>query len=259
MNLEQLAEEIKINKSFAEEVIDGGNPQTLNNRLGRKESAKRRLEDLYVVYKKELNGKILSVLVTGSEAEEFANIAETTGNMYKASADNVYEDLVGRLNPVLYSGTESTAAIIETISRHVYDKAQELDLLEYPELYYKSKYARKISSKEEALALTKEVINTELGSAFAAYDVLEQVTRKAINAFFAGKVLPVVVVLKESSLTNELKEGLKSIGTVFTVLAGEGSIEADFKIEKTDQKSVINILKQINGTLNNKKKEKKNV
>ena len=74
MSLESVAAEIKQSKALAESVVDTtGNPKTLNNRLGQKEAAKRRLEDLYIRYKQEVNGKVLSVLVTGSEAEAFLN------------------------------------------------------------------------------------------------------------------------------------------------------------------------------------------
>lgn len=256
MTFEKLVEEIKENKIFADEEITGDFPKTYLSRLGRKEAAKNRLNELYLLYKNELKGRFLSVLVTGSKAEEFTKIAVDTGNMVEANADSLYIDLTNRINPVYYSGTESSASIVENLSRHLFDKARELDVSEYNELFYKSKYAKHISSKEQMLAFTKELINAEVGSELAAADVLEQVTQKAFKSFFGGKVLPVVVLLKDSSLKDEMANGLKILGKVFTVNAEGTEKNADFNLEKTDQKSVISVLKQINNSMKVKKGEK---
>ena len=137
MTFEKLVEEIKENKVFADEEITGDFPKTYLSRLGRKEAAKNRLNELYLLYKNELKGRFLSVLVTGSKAEEFTKIAVDTGNMVEASADSLYVDLTNRINPVYYSGTESSASIVENLSRHLFDKARELDVSEYNELFYK--------------------------------------------------------------------------------------------------------------------------
>ena len=256
MSLASLVEEIKQNKEFAEENITGGNPLTANSRLGRQNAAKARLQDLFIVYKNELRGKILSVLVTGPEADNFTKTAADVGHMYVASADNLYEDLAKRIDPVYYSGRESPAALVEVLSRHWFDKMGELDLRGELDIQYKTKYARKVSSFEELVPFVKEVMESEVGIDAIAYDVLDQITHSTFKNLFSGNLVPCVVQLKNGASKNEVAESLKKIGLVYTVTAGEGT-PSEFNLDQINNKNVLGILKQINASV--KKGDKKYV
>ena len=167
--------------------------------------------------KKTLINKMAMLLVTGSKAEEFCEIAQAEGNMFLALADNLYEDISSRIpEPVIKRGMK-TAAIIDILGRHLEDKAAELDIASYPAIVYKSKYDKKVENSKDMLELTKILVNSELGSERVGYDVLEQVSRQAVNDMFDGKILPVVVLLKDDSIVNDVIEGLKKIGVVSAV------------------------------------------
>jgi hypothetical protein len=256
MSLNKIVEDIKKNKVLAEEQIDeDSDPRTLKGRIGRKNSAKEKLKLLYRDYKKTLVNKMAMLLVTGSKAEEFCEIAQAEGNMFLALADNLYEDISSRIpEPVIKRGMK-TAAIIDILGRHLEDKATELDIASYPAIVYKSKYDKKVENSKDMLELTKILVNSEVGSELVGYDVLEQVSRQAVNDMFDGKILPVVVLLKDDSIVNDVIEGLKKIGVVSAVLAGEGNAPKNSsKVSDVTKEQVFSVLKKMQKQVSSKSK-----
>jgi hypothetical protein len=256
MSLNKIVEDIKKNKVLAEEQIDeDSDPRTLRGRLGRKNSAKEKLKLLYRDYKKTLVNKMAMLLVTGNKAEEFCEIAQAEGNMFLALADNLYEDISSRIpEPVIKRGMK-TAAIIDILGRHLEDKATELDIASYPAIVYKSKYDKKVENSKDMLELTKILVNSEVGSELVGYDVLEQVSRQAVNDMFDGKILPVVVLLKDDSIVNDVIEGLKKIGVVSAVLAGEGNAPKNSsKVSDVTKEQVFSVLKKMQKQVSSKSK-----
>lgn len=254
--LNKIVEDIKKNKTLAEEQIgEDSDPRTLKGRLGRKNSAKERLKSLYREYKKTLVNKMAMLLVTGSKAEEFCEIAQSEGNMFLALADNLYEDISTRIpEPVIKRGMK-TAAILDILSRHLEDKATELDIASYPAIVYKTKYEKRVENSADMLELTKTIINNEVGPELVGFDVLEQVSRQAVNDMFDGKILPVVVLLKDDSIVDEVVEGLKKIGAVSTVLAGEGKAPKNSsKVSDVTKEQVFSVLKKMQKQVSSKSK-----
>lgn len=256
VSLSKIVEDIKKYKVLAEETIEeNSDPRTVKSRIGRKNSAKEKLKVLYRDYKKQLQNKMALLLVTGSKAKEFIDIAEAEGNMISTSADSFYEDLTSRIPETLLKGSERPALLIDILSRHLEDKAGELDIASYPALIYKSKYSQNIDSREKMLALTKALINAEVGSELVGYDVLEQATLKAVNEMFDGKVLPVVVLLKDDTIVDEVVKGLKFVGTVTTVLAGEGKTpKGSSKMADVTTEQVFSVLKKMQKQISSKSK-----
>lgn len=256
MSLVKIVEEIKKNKALAEEVVsEADDPRTVRGRLGRKNSAKERLKFLYRDYKKTLRNKMAILLVTGDKAEDFCELAQAEGNMFYAKADALYEDLSSRVPEALLKRGMKTSALIDVLSRHLEDKANELDLASYPALVYKSKYEEKIDSKEKMLTLTKKLLNEEVGPELTGYDVLEQVTKQAVNDMFDGKILPVVVLLKDDSMVERVVEGLRAVGTVSTVLAGEGiAPKGSAKVSEVTKEQVFSVLKKMQKQVSSKSK-----
>ena len=195
------------------------------------------------------------LLVTGSKAEEFCDLAQSEGNMFLANADNLYEDLASRIPETLYKRGTRTGALIDILSRHLEDKANELDIASYPALIHKTKYDQNIDSKDKMLAHSKTLLNEEVGCELVGYDVLEQVTRQAVNEMFDGKVLPVVVLLKDDSIVGKIVEGLKSVGTVSAVLAGEGEApKGSSKVSEVTKEQVFSVLKKMQKQVSSKSK-----
>lgn len=256
MTLNKIVDDIKKNKALAEEQIDeNSDPRTLKSRIGRKNSAKEKLKLLYRDYKKTLVNKVALLLVTGNKAEEFCEVAQTEGNMFLAIADNLYEDLSSRIPEAVIKRGMKTAAIIDILGRHLEDKANELDVASYPALVYKSKYDKKIENSGDMLELTKTLINSEVGSDLVGLDVLEQVSRQAVNDMFDGKILPVVVLLKDNSIAEEVVEGLKRIGAVSTVLAGDGKApKGSSKVSDVTKEQVFSVLKKMQKQVSSKSK-----
>jgi hypothetical protein len=254
--LNKIVDDIKKNKALAEEQIDeNSDPRTVKSRIGRKNSAKEKLRLLYRDYKKTLINKMAMLLVTGSKAEEFCEIAQADGNMFLASADNVYEDLSSRIPESIIKRGMKSAAIIDIIGRHLEDKANELDIASYPALVYKTKYEKKIEDQKDLLALVKTLINNEVGSELVGLDVLEQVTMQAVNDMFNGKVLPVVVLLKDDTIVDDVAEGLKKIGTVSVVLAGAGTTPKNSsKVSDVTKEQVFSVLKKMQKQVSSKSK-----
>jgi hypothetical protein len=247
MALSDIVNKIKEHKSFAEEVVnESDDPRTVKSRIGRKNQSREMLKVLYREYKAELRNKIAVLLVTGSEAKAFCDVAEAEGNMISATADALYEDIVNRIDERLLSGTESTSSLIDIMSRYLEDKAGDLDVESYPSLRAHEKYSERIRNKNDMLNLTKRMINTEIGVEMVGFEVLEQVTQKAVNDMFDGKILPVVVLLKDDSLVESIAEGLRTIGNVTVVVAGEGhKAEGALSVKEIDNEKVFSVLKKM--------------
>lgn len=247
MNLNDIVKKIKEHKAFAEEVInEDDDPRTVKSRIGRKNQSREALQILYREYKAELRNKIAVLMVTGAEAKLFCDIAENEGNMVSAVADSLYEDIVDRIDERLLTGTESTSSLIDIMGRYLEDKAGDLDIQSYPALRAHEKYSERIKNKGDMLSLTKRMINTEIGTELVGFEVLEQVTRKAVNELFDGKILPVVVLLKDDSLAEQVAEGLRTIGNVTIVTAGEGhKIEGALLVKEVDPEKVFSVLKKM--------------
>lgn len=248
VNLKQLSEEIKKNRDLAQEVIDEkGNPATLKSRIARKRAAASRLEPLYVQYKTALRSKMLFILVIGDKQEEFASIASEQG-VDVQNADAFYDDLVSRLNPTLYAGREKASVFVDVLGRHLEDKAGELDISEYPQINFKQKYAKTLRSKEDALALTKLIINNEVGPEIVGLDVLEKAARRAVGEDFSDETLGIVVTLKDESMTKEIFEGLSTISSrTFLVTAGsaDSKEKALVKVSEISKDTVLGALTKV--------------
>lgn len=220
MSLESLVKEIEKNKKYADEVIEGGNPATLNTRLGRKKSAKNRLEELYTQYRLDVRDHLVFIVPVGKEAEEIAALAEQGGTLV-SSADSFYEDLANRIPPVLYNGKQTQSSLVDVFTRHLEDKANEIGVRSYPMVVYSRKYARKIKGKEELLDLIKKIINEDVGSEIVATQILDEVAKVAMKDNFSKGKLPVVVSLKDQDLVEEIVKGLKTLSSnVFMVGSG---------------------------------------
>jgi predicted DsbA family dithiol-disulfide isomerase len=221
MNLETLVKEIEKNKKYANEVIEGGNPATLNTRLGRKKAAKSRLEELYTEYRLSVKDHLVFIVPVGKDAEEITKLAEEGGTSI-ANADSFYEDLANRIPPILYNGKQTQASLIDVFSRHLEDKAMEIGVRSYPMVIYNRKYARKVQGKEDLVSLIKKIINEDVGSEMVAAQILDEVAKSAMKDSFSKGKLPVVVSVKDQSIVEHIVNGLKTISpNVFMVGSGK--------------------------------------
>lgn len=262
MNLESLVKEIKKNKKYADEVIEGGNPATYTIRMGRKLSAKGRLEELYTQYRLDVRPNLVFIIPIGSEAQNFIDLA-SQNNMVVARADDFYEDLAKRIPGVFYNGKQSMRELVDVLSRHLEDKAVEVGVRSYPAIVYQSKYSKKIKGKEELLKFVKKVINEDVGPEMVAAQLLDAAARSAMEIDFCKGKLPVIVSLTDLEILDNIVSGLKSV-CPNVVLIGAGRVGKNQRsgvlacASKLDQDSFLTLMDDIKNSLtNNNGKRKK--
>jgi len=251
MSLETILKEIKQVKPFAEENVETGALETLTGRRGRKRQAQDRLIKLREDYINELMRSAVFILVSGDSRNEFTALAKDF-HSFTADPETFYRDLANRVAPVLYKGKTFVSSVFDVLSRHLEDKANELNIISYPQLIFKNTYQREIKDIEDFVALIKMAINEQMGSEIAGIQAVHSIADEAIEKGHASKITPIVLNSKDDQLTMDLLKELTRLSPkVFLVVAGKSSramksINGAFVLKEVNKENVEQTLTTIN-------------
>lgn len=252
MSLTSIIEEIKTLKPFLEEDILQGPRETYAGREGRQRNARDRMKTLKESYIEELRGSAAFIFVAGFEKDRFCELATTEFNCFKADPEAFYKDLANRIPQELYTNKTSTANLFDIMGRHLEDKANEMQILGYPQLIMKNQYYRTLNSKEDFVGLIKESVNEQVGSEIAGLEVVRNVVDSAIAANHVGRITPIVLPTDDQELALNMSKNLGRIGArAFFVAAGKGakifkSTDGTFLVKEVERENVEACLKNIN-------------
>lgn len=247
MSLKTTLEEIKKVKPHAEENLEGAEVATLNARRGRKANAVETLKRLKRDYKRDMLENAVFLVAVGSGRDEFASIVSTENKWFSANPEVFYQDLAKRVPGALYLGKTGISDIFEVVGRHLEDKMNELDLIEYNQLIFKAQYAQKINSQEELTTLLKRAINNQIGSEIVAIQAVDSLVDEAIERGHSDAITPIVLSTGDEDLALELIRDFRISGQP-AQLVGVGEISQKLKIdgimvlEDTTKKSIKSVL-----------------
>jgi nitrogenase subunit NifH len=247
MKFDQIVEEIKKQRKYAADSLEGANPQTIRARQGRKQNAKSRLQDLFFDYRQEVRSRVLVMAIVGSHVDEFVSQADAVqGGLPSMEGTALYKKLAEKLDKRLLEKGETSNYVLETISSYLEDAAIDMGVKSYNQLVYKSKYQKRITSVEVAENFIKDVISEQIGPDMNALFVLDSASRLAFEEDFSGKVYPILVKVRDEESLKNLISGLKTYGAKAIVVSTDESSDPDVVVaEGLDEDSVIETLKKV--------------
>lgn len=255
MSLAKVLEEMKQARPFAEENVDSGPSETLNARRGRQKRAAETMKDLRQQYSDNLLKTAVFILTVGTERETFEAQVTSDGSALKSDAESFFNDLANRVHPTLYAGKNPGANLFDVVGRHLEDKARELGMTEYPQLIYKSQYARQVNTPAEFASLLKQALTEQVGGEVVGINAVRGLTDLAISKGHEATVTPILLSTSDQKFSVELIAHLERLTPrVFLVIAGEApeqlkSAEGAVVLTEVSPKSVKNALKQIKNNL----------
>lgn len=248
MSLSTILEEINQQKEIAQQDLNVVNPRALTYKKGQVNSAKQKLENLYVDYKNELLKNAVFILVTGDQSENFTSIAEEKFKCFSADGKAMFKEIVEKISPELYKNKKINSFTFEVIGNILEDKMKTLDINAYNQLIFDTKYSRVIKDKGEMLDTVTTAVVDIVGSEVVGLDALERITEKAVNKNYKSKIVPILIQSPDENFIVSITEGLKRLNPrVIKVLAGktETDLKAKISLEEVDEKNVEETLKTI--------------
>jgi hypothetical protein len=248
MSLSAILDQINQQKEIAQQDLDVVNPRALTYKKGQINSAKQKLENLYVDYKNELLKNAVFILVTGDQSESFASIAEDKFKCFSADGKAMFKEIVDKISPELYRNKKINSFTFEVIGNILEDKMKTLDINAYNQLIFDTKYSRVIKDKSEMLDTVTSAVVDIVGSEVVGLDALERITEKAVNKNYKSKIVPILIQSQDESFIVSITEGLKRLNPrVVKVLAGktETDLKTKISLEEVDEKNVEETLKTI--------------
>lgn len=255
MSLSKVLEEMSKVRPLAEENVDSGPIETLGARRGRQKRAAETLKDLHEQYSDALMRSAVFILTVGSEREAFEAAVTGDGSGLLSKAESFYDDLASRIHPTLYAGKNPGANLFDVVGRHLEDKAREIGMREYPQLLFKSQYARMVNSAEEFASLLKVAVTEQVGGEVVGINAVKSLTEKAIANNHNKTVTPILLSSADQKFSVELISHLQRLTpNVFLVIAGEvpsalKSTDGAVLVSEISAKSVKNALKQMRNNI----------
>lgn len=255
MSLETILKEIKEVKPFADSDAEDGPIETLAGRRGRKVQATERLKNLKRDYTRELMATSRFILAVGSESDSLVE-ALTAGKqgLFSADPELFYKDLAGRVNPALLAGRASPSDLLDVICRHLEDKANELDIVAYPQLIFKNGYSTSVTNEEQLVSLIKTAVNEQMGSEIVGIQAVNSILDNAIEKEHSSSSTSIVLNVKDADFALRLFDDLKRIaGKIDIVVAGESRITGDVvsaRINEVNEKTLKQVVNALKGKKN---------
>jgi len=248
--LEQILEQINENKKIAETDLSTVSPRAYPYKLGQVNSAKSKLEGLYIDYKNQILNRAVFILVTGDRSEDFANIAKDEFQCFSVAGETLAKEVVSEISPQLYQGKTVNASIFDVIDNVLEKKMKALDVMSYNSLMFNTKYQKLVKNEKEMIAVTRDAINDIVGGEIIALDALEKTAQEAVNKNYKSKIVPILIHSEDFSLIKTLSRDIIKINPrVVRVLAGKTDCKEDLntiaKLKKVDIEEVGNALKKI--------------
>jgi len=243
-NLRDLVKKIQKTKKQAEQKIPEDSASAARIIRGRAKRAREDLKSLYLEYRKNLLSRSIIMLVTGDQSQKFAEIASQEYMCFSRKADTFYDEILKQIAPRLYTNTTSSASLFDNFAAKFEDRALDIDIISYPALLYRSKFKKELTGYEDALNLMKRAFNEEVGGEIIALDMIEHVSKKAVNDNYDQKFCAMIMYTDDTQLIEELKEGILRGVTknVFILTAGKAPKEikkkALIKLNPVNKESV---------------------
>ena len=248
MSLSRILDEINQQKEIAQQDLNVISPKALPYKKGQVNSAKQKLENLYVDYKNEVLKSAVFILVTGSESEKFASIAEEKFKCFSVDGKAMFKDILNKVNPQLYKNKKINSFVFEVFGNILEEKMKALDVKAYNQLIFDTKYSRVVKDEKEMLDVVALAVTDIVGSEVVGLDALERVTQKAVNKNYKSKIVPILVHSQDEDFIASITEGLKRLNPK-VVRVSAGATQTDLKtkisLEEVDEKNVEETLKTI--------------
>lgn len=248
MSLEKILKQINEEKEVALMDLDTVSPRALTYKKGQVNSAKARLEGLYIEYKNELLKRAIFILVTGEDNAKFANIAENEYKCFSLDGKVLFKEIVNEISPEIYEGKTMNAPIFDVISNVLEDKMKKLDVMSYNSLIFDTRYQRVVKTKGEMIDLVGQAIGGIIGAEVIGLDALERITLQAVNSNYKSGIVPILLHSDDESFIVGISDSLRKLNPrVVRVAAGKtkNDINALIKLDDSSEAQVGKALKEI--------------
>jgi hypothetical protein len=248
MSLSAILDEINEQKKIAQQDLHSISPRALPYKKGQVDSAKSKLENLYVDYKNELLKSSVFILVTGDNAKDFSNIAEDKFKCFSVESKTMFREILEKLSPHLYKNKKINSSVFEAIANILEDKMKMLDVGSYNQLMFDAKYLRVVKDEQEMLNIITNAITETVGSEVIGLDALERITKQAVEKNYKSRIVPILVHSEDEKFITDIADGLKVLNPKVVKIAA-GKTGEDFKakinLEEVNEKTVEDTLKTI--------------
>lgn len=223
MNIKNLIEQIQQKSAAANDDLKDATNNTRPMREGNKRAAKEQLVDLKDQFRLLLTQTASYLIVTGPQASELATTAETTQGALVVNPEDFYNEVLEKVDQRAYMGKLIDGSFANAISNSLEEVVLQIGVRSYPQLLFKTEYSQMTTTKEQVLAITKLMINKEIGSDFvgiyAANKVMDQAIARGPNSF-----TPILLHTTDENLALSLSKDLKNLSpNVFLVTVGKAS------------------------------------
>lgn len=241
MNLKQLTEEIKRQKQYASDDLKDANPRTIKNRIGRKNTAKLKIQDLFFEYRQLLRSKVYAIAVVGDNIAQLEAIARENYTAFDVLEESAfYKHLVSLVDKNTVQNGERNKYLVDVLSRILETTAQEIGIRSYVMPIYKSNYEGKSKGAQEIEAFFRRVVQDQVGEEMSAYFLLDKAARLAFDRVHDEPILPILVKVDSLNNLQGLVSSLAKAKTPVTII-DTGSAEevaGAVKLEGLDEESV---------------------
>jgi hypothetical protein len=265
MELKHMLAEISKLKLRAEIKIPKSNVNTVQSHISRKRSAELRLPEVKRDYKIALvNSRlIVPIIVTGDSSEEFAKVASEETGILALDGEALYKNIASRLPEQASKGKMAPKTVVDLVSKHFFDIAIDKGVNEYNPINYRHSKTFAVNNAADLDKMIKRVINDQVGAAMTLVFNLDEIADYGIENEYDGEKsqLPVLVVVKDTSIVDQIIEGMKEFTDSSYLLTsglidGKVTTKAMVAVEEVNKTSVSNALKTVKSNMKKKGRNK---
>lgn len=260
MSLINIVKQIENYQPQADAEVSLDFPNTYSARLGVKRSAMDAIKRLKDEYRKILLESTAFIVVTGNGRDNFATLASNENfGCFSANSEDFYNDLVDRVSPPTIKpslfGRENVRSLFSIAQNVLRERADALEIRDYPSLMFSEKYNMGINSKEEFVSLIKRAINDQVGSELVGINAVHSVVSTALDRKHTAPVTPIILNTEDEVLALDLQKTLKRLTPkVFLVVAGKAaktthSFTGAISVKTVNEDSVTDALNKIKNVL----------
>jgi hypothetical protein len=197
----------------------GTDPRTRSVRDGKIKKAKQDLSDMYDLYRQNVYQKSIVVISLGEFSESFNEIADKDFGCYRVNGMGIFEEIADKIDKAHYQNLAATSNLFEIVSNLFEEVAGDIGITSYPMMVFNKKYTKRLTDKQSLVNLMADVFFETLGPEIVGHYAVTKASKTAFEDEFTGKVVPIVLSIRED-LADDLKKSLESIGMkVFVVLS----------------------------------------
>jgi hypothetical protein len=209
--LNEIIEQMEINKTIANTVVDSIDHRTYAVKMGKIKRAKENLNELFLEYRDSIKNKSIFILPKGTCVSSFIKIATTTEmGCFSVSADEIYDRIASEVHERYYTDIESSPTLFDIMMAIFNNMCTDLGIVSYPMITFESKYRRRLTNKEDLLQLIKDAFNDKVGVELVGLYAINKVAKQAIDTNYRGKLVPIILHTDDKGLINILEKDLKN-------------------------------------------------